>query len=135
MREILFRGKRKDCNEWEIGDYSKYHHSYGIISHYINGFEYEVYPETVGQYTGINDKNGNRVFEGDIVALDERVKMLFNINDGVGVVDYRGGEFYVKTFFVKSTTIDTLNALITYDDILRGEVIGNIYDNPELLTT
>ena len=52
MREILFRGIRKDSNQWEKGDYSLYHLSRGKIS-CIN--DYEVYPHTVGQYTGIHD--------------------------------------------------------------------------------
>lgn len=55
MREILFRGKRKDCKAWEIGNYSKYDFQAGR-KHFINGFEYEVYPETVGQFTGLYDR-------------------------------------------------------------------------------
>lgn len=125
MREILFRGKRKDCNGWETGDYSNYHCSDGTIRHYINGFEYEVYPETVGQYTEMKDKNGNKIFEGDIVSIDSDVKEIFNVDDGE--VRYGWGGFYVKEF----SSLCSLNTLSSYDHVFRGEVVGNIHDNPD----
>ena len=112
MREILFRGKRKDCNDWEIGNFSAYSHSDGTKRCYINGFEYEVYPETVGQYTGLTDKNGKKIFEGDIVAMG--IVRAYEVK-------YDSGSFYMDGTAIPIRHID------------RFEVIGNIHDNPELL--
>lgn len=125
MREILFRGKWIDKGEWVYGAY------YGLcrITNKAGGFEYEhlmrqsnneplymVDPETVGQYIGLTDKNGKKIFEGDIVRYRDEC---------VVVVVFESGRFLVKcSEFVFS---------FTPDDCTYIEVIGTIYDNPELL--
>ena len=129
MRKILFRGKRKDVDWWEVGDYSACTTSDGAHHSFINGTGYEVYPETVGQYTGLNDVNGTMIFEGDIVQLFESVKETFGIIDSFGVVRFMRGGFYVN----EADCLYSLNTLASYDWIFRGKVVGNIYDNPELL--
>ena len=115
MREILFRSKRTDNGEWVYGDLMHKHYNFDTKATKVihnNIMNYKVIPETVGQYTGLTDKNGKKIFEGDIVAM------------GTGrayEVKYNNGSFYM----------DGTAILIKYVD--RFEVIGNIHDNPELL--
>ena len=127
MREILFRGKRTCNNEWiEGGFHSRFGKAYiiGISkTERIDGTE--VILETVGQYTGLTDKNGKKIFEGDIVeGLD------FTAEDGgYGVVTFDDGAFEIVG------SCDN-NIVGTFHENYYGkdfEVIGNIHDNPELL--
>ena len=131
MREILFRGKRIDNGEWVQGFYI--HHR--NVAHYIidiqhGGYEdidggffvprwYAVNPNTIGQYTGLTDKNGKRIFEGDIVDI-------LTENEEIGIVAYDDGGFLVNA---DGFDVD-FHSNINGTDL---EVIGNIHDNPELL--
>ena len=121
MREILFRGKRIDNGEWVYGDY--WHlpeKNFYCISD--KEFNRKVTPETVGQYTGLTDKNGKKIFEGDIVVVPLSGK------PAKGIVEY------FKTDICGFTVI-TQPQYSNY--VLQKnyayEVIGNIHDNPELL--
>lgn len=124
MREILFRGKRDyDC-KWIHGAYISYSSTKEAQSHSIiptgnRTLFYRVTPETVGQYTGIDDKKGNKLFEGDIVDI------LTEGNE-IGVVEWLDGAFIVKA---DGFCVDFLNNINGTDII----IVGNIYDNPELL--
>ena len=133
MREILFRGKRTDKwgrGEWAEGYLDVFEGTPFILFNYDDPYTYhrvEVDPTTVGQYTGMKDKTGKRIFEGDFARLDEEVKRMFNIEDGA--VRYGWGGFYVKDI----DTLNSLHAIADMDMVLRGEVVGNIHDSPELL--
>lgn len=117
MREILFRGKRIDNGEWVTSN--TFYQCNGEIKLWDERDGYvEVIPETVGQYTGLTDKNGEKIFEGDIIAKGfERYEVKWNAEQmrwGIYSDNYEVAGFtkFSEPYF---------------------EVIGNIYDNPELL--
>ena len=124
MREILFRAKRKDNGEWVYGDLLQNIDCYKIREREKDitriAKSYEVIPETVGQYTGLKDINGKKIFEGDIVTG------LFNYTDIIGHIVY-GSD---ATFFIERKGLYGIG-LNNAEDWL--EVIGNIHDNKELL--
>lgn len=122
MREILFRGK-------PLGNlHGKFiYGSLGVIDKDLcaiyHCFEFKddemqlVDPETVGQYTGLTDKNGKKIFENDIVKIKGKTRYIFYGSSGFRHTNY--GEY-----------ADTFEKVFTTEDC---EVIGNIHDNPELL--
>lgn len=123
-REIKFRGKRTDNGEWIEGDFTRrksrfIHHldtTYGISDEY--GMFCAVDLETVGQFTGLHDKNGKEIYEGDIFITG----MEF-----VAVVEWeKEGRFL-------GFTVDGKRKIIYVNREPRVRVIGNIHDNPELL--
>ena len=128
MREILFRGKRIDNSEWETGSlvYARMGTSeeqVGIADK-MTAYHTPVIPETVGQYTGLTDKNGKKIFEGDILEGD----LEDNLDPGAkwrSVVVWGKFGWNCKGGHV-SLPIDEF-------DIKEGEVIGNIHDNSELM--
>ena len=124
-REILFRGKRKDNGEWVYGSLQCFK-GVSIFDRDVKNF-IAVHPETIGQYTGLTDKNGKKIFEGDILLaeLTEGVYACFKFP--IGMVVFSGGSFCMKSH--KNTT-----PLSSYSYNVSFEVIGNIYDNPELLS-
>lgn len=131
MREILFRGKRKDNGEWVYGNYAVTDNN--EKQHFIfqnKAFEFEVDPETVGQYTGVIDDNEKKIFEGDILGVtnddpdyDYITKVYLDCD--TLCVDVQGQDYdYTSIGF----------AIEIWDDECdRVEIIGNIYDNSELL--
>ena len=120
MREIIFRGKRLNDGEWVEGNFVK-----GCIDDFAYIVEFgnkdlcrnyvEVIPKTVGQYTGFDDKNGKKVFEGDILKAE--------------IWWEQGGCYpHTETRFIEATFPNMYK-----NHFEKFEVVGNIYDNPELL--
>ena len=133
MREILFRGKREN-GEWVHGDLS-YHHDGRVFIRYWDrlGFDpaynaYEVDPETVGQFTGMTDKNGKQIFEGDII----RAKIEEGNHKGFTWPDMPVG-FQQGSFCLNDRNGYVFCVLGAFAAAVTFEVIGNIHDNPELL--
>ena len=143
MRPILFRGKRLDNGERVEGFYSfegyanKHYISAWYYGSYAEFQTFEVDPATVGQFTGLTDKNGVEIFEGDIVRTHyANAKKA----DFVETVVFRGGKFCAMdklqgggfTFAPLADGVPHVSAdHSVYMD--RVEVIGNVHDNPELL--
>lgn len=123
MREILFRGKRSDNGEWVKGCllYDSEQNEGYIAENFEDKSAYirEVFPETVGQFTGLTDKNGKKIFEGDIVKL--------TLKDGVEFGEIDWSDYYMRFTFVSP------EGRYGFDSDCVFEVIGNIHDNPELL--
>ena len=151
IREVIFRGKRTDNGEWVYGYYTKARYFLNKKEMHIifepdveafphcefTGYE-EVLPETVGQYTGLTDKNGVRIFEGDILDVSSDVAYG-------GVAVHRLGYFVVEFHngcFMKSALDDP--QLSFFDNAKRKglyhfistdihKIVGNIHDNPDIL--
>ena len=129
MREIKFRGKCMFSNEWVYGDLiHKRHDRNALMIQDENGLGCDVVPETVGQFTGLRDYDGKEIFEGDIVkccymipewgwsgGAEEKEEEV------IGAVEYCRGDFCIGEYPIVGFQENEM------------EVIGNIYDNPELL--
>lgn len=129
MREILFRGKRKDNGEWVYGFLTKMWGVLHIIDKDNENIAYEIIPDTLGQFTGLTDKNDKKMFEGDIVEVtyDDGTAYITAVcaYGNTLCVDVEGEDY---DFTAIDFAIDDWN-----DNCCEFEIIGNICDNPELL--
>ena len=163
MREILFRGKRKDNGEWVEGYlckkyYQELPHDRPVIQYKTTGNEHkwtpdymvaEIDPSTVGQYTGLTDKNDKKIFEGDIFKFPDEVFESYYTSCGteynswevenygvVGFCEHSGRFDFIEYKFNENSVEADLhenNNLDFAEFVSELEVIGNIHDNPELL--
>lgn len=141
-REIKFRGKRLDGQGWAFGSYIEAELQNGI-AHEIIPYKrgepvVEVDPDTVGQFTGVKDKNGTRIFEGDVIEC------LDSFDDPIRHrVEFCPEKGYFALFLIKGGdpwAIKVGNPDVGYIcqshiDMWSKYIVGNIYDNPDLLNT
>lgn len=131
MREILFRGKTAVTGRWIEGLLweKKYNSNKIFISYFPDKDDNEdalvVDPKTVGQFTGLTDKNGVKIFENDVVFVTDDNGCSGQVDTGVGEIDFLEGLWYISG--------NVQNSLYDIDKCFQIEVIGNIFDNPELL--
>lgn len=134
MRENmgLYRGKRKDNGEWVEGCllYDTENNLAYIAECFEDRAAYirEVIPETVGQYTGKFDMNGRDIFEGDIISrfLNWRKE---NVN---AVVKYNSDDASYTCYYTLGS-YETCGFLADWVDGTEAKIIGNVWDNPELI--
>lgn len=153
MREIKFRGKRKDNGEWVYGSLTvenAYDLNDGthkpqplrtfIVNQDIEWFpephnkrwahtRREVIPETIGQFTGLHDKNGKEIWEGDIICSGKLILCVYWQQESVDIEDDFLGGFWAT----REIGIGIISPLSIWALKVQFEVIGNKHDTPELL--
>ena len=125
MREILFRGKHKATGKWCDGNLHIDKQGVAIITPDDTplGCYGQVDPDTIGKYTGLTDKNGTKIFEGDVVRLDI-AGIIFN-----AVCKFHSGSFGLVWHYMGADRWQSFTGMCH----VEYEVIGNIHDNPELM--
>lgn len=137
MREILFRGKRSDNGEWVEGQYYKREYCYGdpSVRHYIitstetldydQALEYHIVdPKTIGQFTGLFDKNDKKIFEGDVLAWEMWLDSDNPAHKKLVWVEFLNGQFIIR-LLEDGMRHKTMSLYVEREYLT---VVGNIYD-------
>lgn len=125
MREILFKAKRIDNGEWVEGFFIDNEIACGTWEGCTGIDSYAIDPETLCQFTGLYDKNGKKIWENDIVFVTDENDCSGQISTGIGDIIFIEGMWYIDG--------RPQEGLYDINKIFQIEVIGNIFDNPELL--
>lgn len=138
MREILFRGKHKGPRKWVEGSLVDY--GDGDFDICVKSgapgmlYKFHVYPETVGQYTGLTDKNGVKIFEGDIIRIRFELDSPTDPGEPISWYDLANVVYSTEHYGWYAAFADGEElSMWEYDDPDDVEIVGNIHDNPELL--
>ena len=143
QRLIKFRGQHIETGEWLYGShFNDGGEQYILPNNILDIDEYEdkfeVNPDTVGEYTGLTDKYGNGIYEGDVVkrhcsayGLDDTGIVKFDNETAMFVLYCEEKIFAKKLSFLKSETIN--DGYATIIETFTYEIIGNIHDNPEMV--
>lgn len=141
MRDIKFRGKPTqnntsyfDDDDWVYGSLTIQKDKYYIVLEVIENIkrdDYAVYmieviPETIGQYTGLKDKNGKEIYEGDIINFDYIKERNYEIV-------FEDGTYWIRDKDNQYISLHEVVEICKRPNNWKVEVIGNIYDNSELL--
>lgn len=131
MKEILFRGKRKSDGKWIEGDLSRCvvvgENHICRIEDNLSTTTHRIDPETVCQYTGLTDKSGRKIFEGDVVKTSQ-----YGVDDGKGH-NFAGFDMFSVEFSDGSFCLKNKWRRFNLRPQRDFEIIGNIFDNPELI--
>ena len=131
MRKIKFRGKIKYTQRWIDGYlWRGCNEAFYIKTEELDEFgstlkDFEVFPETVGQFTGLTDNNGKEIYEGDIIEEKNGIGVIMWFQTSWGVASYAHGYNGLKSY----TAVDSFYS----NETKEWSVIGSIHDNPELL--
>lgn len=161
MKKIKFRAKSRIGNNWKYGFLTKTCEDSGdkywidVSDKDTCNDSYEVYPDTIGQYTGVEDLEQNEIFEGDIfiplyfppcTTVEKAIQLHEFDKDNIGVVTFEYGNTILKKKYYRDKQLSdyieqefshyesNVGEIYKYkNNIALGKVIGNIYDNPKLL--
>jgi uncharacterized phage protein (TIGR01671 family) len=134
MREIKFRGKLEFSSGWIVGGYCQWRDIRDNAKHQIIsnvGFHNDVKPETVGQFTGLKDKNGVEIYEDDFCKYHHNTSKWL-VSYSFKVI-FENGAYYAYWERIMCGTLEKHKDLLSKMDLSKVKVIGNIYENPELL--
>jgi len=138
-KEILYKAKRVDNGEWVYGlpiyknhirVFTEHEYEDGRKIKYSTTKDYQVVPKTMCEFTGLIDKNENKIFENDIVEYEDCPASDYYREDIImnrGVIEFEDGAFFVTN----RETVEMGD--LVYNGVMECSVVGNTFDNPELL--